>query len=303
MLRKPGTAAAVGLAGIAGLFVVWAAAFHWSRARALDLSVFNGFWTLRHGRLGEVADFVPHLSDPAPFLLWFVLIVGTAIVRGRPRLALAAGAVLLGANLTTHLLKPVVAAARYTAGDIASASWPSGHATASMAVALCAVLVAPVRWRPAVSAIGAAYTIGVCFALLVAGWHFPSDVVAGYLMAGTWTAFAVAAVWASERRWPLARGRPATVRLQTALAPAVAVAVAGLSLFALVALAKPVEVTSYARDHTAFVVGAALIAALALSLVAGLTAVMTQARAPATGPGERPAPTGAHGPRWRRERG
>jgi membrane-associated phospholipid phosphatase len=303
MQRRPATAAAVGLAGVGGLLLVWLLAFHSARIHAADLTVFEGFYHLHHGRMAVLTDPVPHLSDPPLFVLWFLLIVGTAIARGRPRLALAAGVVLLGANLTTHLLKPALGDYRYSDGAfIGAGSWPSGHATASMAVALCAVLVVPARLRPAVSALAAVFTLAVCFSLLVDGWHFPSDVVAGYLMAGTWTAFGVAAVWASERRWPVRAGRPVRLHLADALAPALAVAAAGAALFLLVTLARPAEVTEYARAHTTFVIGAGLIAALALSLVAALTAVMTTtsraaAEPPTPVPGGGPAPTGARRPR------
>lgn len=265
-----------GLVGIAGLLVVWVLAFHSHRGAQADLNVLNGFWDLHRGRLGDLADAVPHLSDPAPFVLWFLLIVGTALARHRPRHALAAGTVLLGANLCTHLLKPALGVYRYADGiGVNAGSWPSGHATASMAVALCAILVAPARLRPLVSGLGAVYTLAVCFTLLVAGWHFPSDVIAGYLMAATWTAFAVAALWASDIRWPSRAGTPARVPAQYAVAPALAVAVAGVGLFLLVTLARPTDVTDYARAHTTFVVGAGIIAAVALSLVAILSAVLS----------------------------
>jgi membrane-associated phospholipid phosphatase len=293
MQRRPGTAVAVGLAGIVLIVADWALAFHSWRGMWLDRNVLDGFFSLHHTRIGGIADALPHLSDPAPFLLWFLLIVGTALVRGRPRYALVTGGILLFSNLATHLLKPALGGhTSNIAGLYGKLLWPSGHATASMAVALCAILVAPARWRPLVAALGAVYTLVVSFTLMISGWHFPSDVVAGYLMAGTWTAFGVATLWAAERRWPAGAGRPtARISLPEAIAPALVVGVAGLGLFLLVTFARPVEVTAYASEHTAFVVGAGLIAALALSLVAALAAAMTNTpRRPRTG-GD-PAPTG-----------
>jgi membrane-associated phospholipid phosphatase len=271
----------VGVAGVAALLVVWAIAFHTWIGLTVDRNVLNGFWGLHRGALLPFVNAFPHLSDPAPFAVWTTLILAMAIARHRPRSAVAAGAVLLGANLATHLLKPELAQWRDSGGaQVDAGSWPSGHATASMALALCAILVVPRAWRPVVSALGAAFTLAVCFTLLVDGWHFSSDVVAGYLMAATWMAFAVSAVWASEGRWPARAGRPTALRLRYAVAPAVGVALAGLALFALVALARPVEVTDYARAHTTFVVGAGFIAALALSLVAVLSAALTGGRRP-----------------------
>jgi membrane-associated phospholipid phosphatase len=86
--------------------------------------------------------------------------------------------------------------------NIGAASWPSGHATAATALALSAVLVVPTRLRP-VALIGAlAFMLAVGAALLIREWHLPSDVLGGYLLGALWASLALAAVRASERRWP-----------------------------------------------------------------------------------------------------
>jgi membrane-associated phospholipid phosphatase len=91
---------------------------------------------------------------------------------------------------------------------INAASWPSGHATAATALALCAVLVAPRSLRTLVAVLGAAYVLVCAFAMLVLAWHMPSDVVGGILLASLWMALAVAALRASERAFPPRRARP-----------------------------------------------------------------------------------------------
>ena len=53
-----------------------------------------------------------------------------------------------------------------------------------MALALCAVLAVPARWRPAAATAGGLFALGVAYAILALGWHFPSDVIGGYLVAG-----------------------------------------------------------------------------------------------------------------------
>src|SRR5204863_3674731 len=99
---------------------------------------------------------------------------------------------------TTELLKPLLAHPRTAEwlGDsqVAAASWPSGHATAAMTVALCAVLVAPAALRPLAAVAGSLFALAVSFSILVQHWHFPSDVVGGYLVAATWGLLAVAAL-------------------------------------------------------------------------------------------------------------
>ena len=61
----------------------------------------------------------------------------------------------------------------------ATNSWPSGHSTAAMTLALCAILVAPPVLRTAAAILGGAFAVGVGYALLVLGWHYPSDVLGG----------------------------------------------------------------------------------------------------------------------------
>jgi uncharacterized membrane protein len=177
---------------------------------------------------------------------------------------------LLGANVTTHLLKPEMAAWRPVVG---AGSWPSGHATAAMSLALCCVLASPARWRPAVAALGAAFTIAVCYSFLALGWHYPSDVFGGFLVAGTWTMLAVAGVYAAEARWPRRREGERTERISVreALAPQAALVAGAAVVAGLIALARPHEVISYTRSHEVFVVGAAAIGVLALAVASAIT--------------------------------
>ena len=46
------------------------------------------------------------------------------------------------------------------------------------------------------------FAVAVGCALLILAWHMPSDVLGGYLVAALWTALAVAALRAADRRWP-----------------------------------------------------------------------------------------------------
>jgi hypothetical protein len=80
-------------------------------------------------------------------------------------------------------------------------------------------------------------------------------------------------VLASDRRQPRVvetapSGRGISVR--EALAPPALALLGAVALVGLVVLARPSEVVAYARVHTAFVVGAAAIAALGLALATGV---------------------------------
>jgi membrane-associated phospholipid phosphatase len=182
-----------------------------------------------------------------------------AVLRGRPRAALAAGVLVLGANVTTQLLKHEILDGHGT--------FPSGHATVGMSLALASLLVAPPGWRSLVALGGTGYAAAVGGAVVVAGWHRPSEAVAGFLVAGAWALVVV----------PVAQPRRARVDA-TRLA-----VVAGASTAVLVVGTGLAGALRYAGDGVA---GAALVAALGCVaacalLVEGVVAT-TSAPAPVT---------------------
>ena len=256
------------------LLLCWFMAFHVGFAARADVSVLNGFTGLSHGGIRELASRIANLCSPDPYVYLAAVPVLVALLRRRPLVALAIIAILIGASASTELLKHLLAANRPAPRPdaVVSAtrgSWPSGHATAAMSLALCCVIAAPSRWRPWIAALGAVFTVAVSFSFLSLGWHYPSDVCAGYLIATAWTALGIAALFAVDRGRSLVKG-PRKSLLQ-ALEPPVAAVCAALTLVVVVVLARPHEVVSYARMHKGFVIGAVVIAALALALA---TAVM-----------------------------
>jgi membrane-associated phospholipid phosphatase len=270
---------------VALLALTWLVAFHVGFAERADQSIFRGFAGLQRPRVNTIANFIANLCDPKPFVCFAALIVVVALVRGRPRVGLAAAVILVGSSVSTQLLKPLLAAPRphwLLSGipQISSSSWPSGHATAAMSLALCAVLVAPARWRPVVAALGAAFAIAVSYSFLTLGWHYPSDVLGGFLVAAIWSSLVVAGMFALDARRRRETGVAAAQRLslrQTLGPPAAALAGLG-ALAGLVALARPHEVVAYARGHEAFMVGAASIAVLGLALATGVTLTLRRYR-------------------------
>lgn len=274
VLLRPRDALRLAAGCAAALALGWLATFQLGAARWLDVAVLQGFVALRRPAIDPFVQALADVGDAIPMVLLGLALTAWAWARGRPRLALAVPAVLLGAELTTQALKPVLADPRvcqcFADGRVAAASWPSGHATGAMAVALCAVLVAPAQRRPLMAALGAGLAVATSYSLMTMGWHYPSDVLAGFLVASGWALVAVAALRAADARWPARSGREAAVRLGQALAPtALAGALAGLGVVALVAL-RPAQAVAYAQAHTSFVLGAAIVAAAAGALATGL---------------------------------
>ncbi len=272
MRRDPRPALHLALACAAGLVVTGLIALLWPPAQARDSAALTGFANLDRGRLTDVATWLVHLCDPRPYAIAGAVLFVAALLRRRWSVAALLPVVLIGAGLTTQLLKPLLATPRgggWPAAAIESGAWPSGHATAALTLALCATLVAPARWRPAVAAGGAAFAVAVAYGILVLAWHFPSDVLGGFFVAALWVLAAVALLLALERRRPRAAGaRGAPPVLWPIGALAAAGAAAGLA--ALPVAARHGDLVAYAQGHETTMLFGAAIAALAMILAAAV---------------------------------
>jgi membrane-associated phospholipid phosphatase len=285
--------ALIGAGGCLALLVLtWALAFHVGVFERADQSVYNGFGGLQRPHVGSIALWIADLCNGQPYIYLAAIPVLMALVRRRPRVAVAVIAIILGANVTTQLLKPLLAEPRAAAsvvgvGHVGAASWPSGHATAAMSLALCFVLAAPARFRPAAAALGAIFAVAVSYSFLTLGWHYPSDVFGGFLVAGVWSLLGVAALSATGSR-RISAPAASRVSLRDALRPPALALLALVALAALLLVVRPHAVVAYAQAHTAFMVGAGSIAALGLIISTG---VMLSLRAPLSGTSA--VPTGA----------
>ncbi len=110
------------------------------------------------------------------------LIIGVAAVfvigvfRDWVRAVACATAPVLAVLIVQDLAKPLVG--RHL-GVTGAASYPSGTVAAVAALMTAATLVAPSLIRPLVAVAGAAVTVGVCAAVIVLRWHFPTDALGG----------------------------------------------------------------------------------------------------------------------------
>lgn len=120
-----------------------------------------------------------------------ILIVAIALLQHRPRLAGAAFIVVIGANVTTQLLKQVLLDRTDLLGGLfypLPNSFPSGHATAAASIAVGLILVIPPLLRmPVVILSGLAVAV-VGVSTLVTGWHRMADAVGGTFVATSWGA-------------------------------------------------------------------------------------------------------------------
>ncbi|MBE2314631.1 phosphatase PAP2 family protein [Solirubrobacter sp. CPCC 204708] len=240
--------------------VVYLGAAYVPQLRAADAHALYGFIGLTTlpgaGRTLELIS----LFDPAPFAALTLLIVALGVLFGRVRAGLLGAGMMVAAEVSAQVLKPLLAVQR-DVPFLEPAAWPSGHTTAVMGFALALAIVAPPRLRPYAVAAGALLTVLTVNALLMAGSHYPSDVLGGLLLASAWASGAVLLLGEEER---------VTVRGPLLASGAL------FALFALAVLPRVDAAVDYAIANTTFALGALTIAAAALVLS-----------------GSVPAPTGA----------
>ena len=144
-----------------------------------------------------VQDTATDLLDTITVTSLGIAVVGLGVLalsRRRPRLAVGVGLMVLGANVTTQMLKSTFLSRpdllhRPEAASVAS--FPSGHATVAMAMGLGFMLVVPARLRTVAGLIGITYATLIGAGTLTAQWHRPSDVIAAYLVVTAWVAVLV----------------------------------------------------------------------------------------------------------------
>lgn len=179
-----------------GLLVTGALTDSW--LGRLDRTLVTSFVELRDPPLTEVMTTVSALAGTRTVIaLGLTLaVVGLAVTAGwRPVLFVA---VTLGGEVVLYFLTAQVvgrlrpAVADLTSGLPSGASWPSGHATAAAALygAIAALVLVHARGRGrwAVLALPVLVAPAVGISRVYVAAHFPTDVLAGLTLGGTWVA-------------------------------------------------------------------------------------------------------------------
>lgn len=178
------TACAVLFGVVAGLMATGA-------TYSFDTAFLHGLHALYAPALDVVAPVATYMAEPV-MMCSIVAVIGVVFAYRRKWLA----AVLLlcgvvGANAVGYIVKHIFARARPELWERlvteTGYSFPSGHATASMALALCiVVLLWNTKWRWWSVGLAGVYVLVIGFTRLYLGVHYPSDILAGWLLAGMW---------------------------------------------------------------------------------------------------------------------
>jgi hypothetical protein len=207
------------------------------------------------------------ITDSSLALLGGALMV-VALLRGRWHLALAVGVVILGANVTTQVLKHTLE--RPDLGDVMYRAtvntWPSGHTTVAASLAAALVLVVPARARPLAATVGAAYSGAIAVGVMAAGWHRPSDAAGAFLVVGAWT-FGVTALLVLWRGTGHPSHRASMPGLALGAVVVLGVAFAALTVTTTINRAEGIELV---RLGAAYLVAAFALAVIAVMFVCAI---------------------------------
>lgn len=206
-LRPPGRRTGLWIAGVL-------------TCSALFIGIYEYFVRTYTGQLIEfsllnASEFFEHplptlnLSVPANMLLVIavpaVLFAVITVVRQKFLAAMIAAGAMVGANLSTQLIKhgwldkPVLERGPAWPEYWMNNTLPSGHTTVVTSVAVALFLIASPRQRPFFAVLTAFYAGAVGAYTFIETWHTPADVAAAYL---------VVAVWALVGGWLIMRTDP-----------------------------------------------------------------------------------------------
>ncbi len=181
-------AAVVALLAVAGAWLVWRFFVDTFAGQMLERAAFDGAVT-GQGELWAVAEPVLDTVSVAFVVGGLGAAMGIALLRRRWGLAVQVAFLVVGANVTTQLVKhSLLGREELIGGWHWENSLPSGHTTVAGSVAAALLLVVPRGARALVAVLGGAYTAATGVSTLVGQWHRPSDVVAAVLVVLAWAA-------------------------------------------------------------------------------------------------------------------
>jgi membrane-associated phospholipid phosphatase len=248
----------VGLLAAGGLVSIHRFFVGTSLGQSIDTAAMRGA-DVDHPKVVAVLDRALNGTTLVSLVLVCVAAAAIGVLRRRLDVAVGAALLVIGANLTTQLLKTRLD--RPNLDDFpAPNSFPSGHTTAAASVAFALIIALPHAVRGMVTLIGATYVTVIAVATVWAEWHRPSDTVAALLVVLAWGGLVATAVRVARWRRPAPSSRP--TQLTTLLLAVVGTITAVAGLIGLLAMALSERITpDPVSGRFAFLAGAAAIAA------------------------------------------
>lgn len=174
------------LVGLIGLIVLVAVTLHTTVGQALDQLVLETV-RIAADRVSPLISLLRTSVSYVSVAAACVVVMFIAAARKRYALAARVGVLIIGANVTTQVLKTWILARPYLGiGPNLANSFPSGHSTVVLSVAFGLIIVASQRLRSIVEVGVAVASSLALIAILVSGWHRPSDVIGAILISFIW---------------------------------------------------------------------------------------------------------------------
>lgn len=208
----------IALISAAGVWLVWRVMVGtWSGQRTEE-AAFEGADRFQDAFAG-LADPVLELGGLRWLIAGALVAAGTALIRRRPFVAVQVAVLIVGANITTQVVKAeILYRPDFLVGwNSGVNTLPSGHTTVAASVWAGLLLAVPRGLRPLVALGGAAATSAMAVATVVDRWHRPSDVVAAVLVVLAWGAMVCALTPRSARDRSTESGRGFTVTVAVLL--------------------------------------------------------------------------------------
>lgn len=175
--------------GAVAVWLSWRYFVNTSQGQLLDDAAFRGS-VIGRTQLWRAAEPVLDIIDGAFIVLVVSAAAVIAVLRRQWRLAIHVAILVVGANVTTQVLKHLLLD-RPAYVDNIDNSLPSGHTTVAASAAVALVFVVPQAIKPIAALLGAGYTALTGVSTMIGGWHRPSDVVAGIAVVLLWAGVAV----------------------------------------------------------------------------------------------------------------
>lgn len=252
------TAAVVAVLAAVGVWVMWRLFVATAAGQGVEQLAFDGALH-GQGRLWRVAKPVLDVVSVAFVVAGIGAAMLVAVLRRRWGLAVQVAVLVVGANVTTQLVKhALLDRPELLPGWTGENALPSGHTTVAASVSAALLLATPRAWRPAVAVLGAAYTSLTGVSTLVGQWHRPSDVVAAVLVVLAWGAAVCAFTPTSSADVPASSRDTLATPGSSAVAGLLMLGAAGAGLIAvgtLASLAGEQWAVPFAPDITAYAGG------------------------------------------------
>ncbi|MDO5728599.1 MAG: phosphatase PAP2 family protein [Actinomycetaceae bacterium] len=173
-------------AAVISLIVLALVTLHTTSGQALDQLVLETV-RIAANRVTPLIDLLKRSVSYLSVAVACAVVMAIAMARKRYALAIRVGVLIIGSNITTQLLKTWILQRPYLGiGPDLANSFPSGHSTVVLSVAFGLTIVASQSVRSVVEVGVAVVSSLALIAILVSGWHRPSDVIGAILICFIW---------------------------------------------------------------------------------------------------------------------